>query len=551
MTGRPTDRRSDHPTSDAYVVLQALRDPSGRITDFAVTALNERALARFDGEDPLHRTLRTVLSADHAEELIATCTHVCDTRSALCRSALECAPQPGGAGDGHYFDVRVVPLHDGVAFHWRDTILASAEGGVLAEAERRYRLLAENASDVVCLTDGDDRIVWVSPSITRMSGFSPDDVLGHSVSWWIEPADLPRALDARERVIAGSSETIELRLRHADGQPLWASCRAHPLLDEGRLAGTVLGIRDISEEMDVREQLRESEHRYREMAEQYRQLVESASDAVMRTREGVILWTSSPITEILGYTPDELVGRVTDELIHPDDLAALRLGRSDIDTGLEVGSRFRALARDGDYRWIDIRARPYRTPQGSIDGVVSVIRAIDADVAERRALEYDATHDPLTGLANRSAAVALLDTLHRRTPRTGHEVAVLFCDIDRFKQVNDTWGHAAGDTVLTVTAQRMAALVRSTDLVARLGGDELLVVLDGVHDEEDAVAMADRLRDVVAQPIDTGGHSIVVTLSVGVALARTDDDVARLLERADSALYASKDNGRDRIEVAR
>ena len=549
MAARDRRFRTDH-TTDACMVLQALRDPSGRITDFAISALNEHALARFDGEDPLHRSLRTVFATAQADELVAICAHVCDAQEILCRAALECAPQPGPVGDGRCFDVRVVPLHDGVAFHWRDTVLRSPDGAVLVEAERRYRLLAENASDVVCLADGDDRLVWVSPSVTRMSGFAPDELIGVTLGWWIDDTDLDRAMEARTRVAHGSSETVELRLRHADGHLVWASCRAHPLLENGELAGTVIGVRDITEEVVVRERLRESEHRYREIAEQYRQLVESASDAVMRTRDGVILWSSTPITEILGYTPDELVGRVTDELIHPDDLAELHLGRTDVDSGHEVGNRFRALTRDGQYRWIDVRARPYRAACGTIDGVVSVIRAIDADVAERKALEFDATHDPLTGLANRTAAVGLLDSLRLRTPRTGHQVAVLFCDIDRFKQVNDTWGHAAGDAVLTATAQRMSSLIRSGDLVARIGGDELLVVLDGVHGVDDALTMAARLREAVARPVEASGRQIEVTLSIGVAVADGDDTVERLLGRADAALYAAKEGGRDRIELA-
>lgn len=536
-------------TSDARVVLTARRNTEGGITDFEIRDANDLALLLHGNTGILGATIRSLFPRQQAEELIEICEQVCASRRPLRAADFACAPEPVGRATPAW-DVRIVPIDDGVVFHWRTSEHADPRTFVLAETERRYRLLAENASDIVCLTDGDDKVVWVSPSVERSLGYLAADLIGCNVAQIIDPADLPHVLETRTRVFAGSSETLELRVRDAAGAMIWVSCRAHPLIEDGRMVGAVLGIRDISDEMAVRAELRRSEQRYKQAAEQYRQMVESASDAVMRTREGVILWSSSPITEILGYSPDELVGRVTDELIHPDDLAQLHLGRSDVGTGLEVGRRFRALASDGQYRWIDVRARPYRMPDGSIDGVVSVVRAVDDEVAQRKALEFDATHDPLTGLANRNTAVDLLDALRLRQPRTGSDTAVLFCDIDRFKQVNDTWGHAAGDAVLSATAQRMAAVIRSGDLVARIGGDELLVVLDGVHGVEDAVTMAARLREAVAQPIEAGGRSIGVTLSIGVAVAHGDHTVAQLLERADTALYAAKRSGRDRIEVA-
>lgn len=541
--------RSAGPTSDACMVLVARRNAEGGVTDFEIRDANELALLLHGSDGIVGTTVRTLFPRQQAEELIETCEQVCASRRPLRAADFACAPEPIGRA-APAWDVRVVPIDDGVVFHWRASEHTDPRTFVLAETERRYRLLAENASDIVCLTDSDDRVVWVSPSVERRLGYRATDLIGSNVARIIDPADLGRVLATRNRVFTGSSETLELRVHDVAGATVWVSCLAHPLIEDGRMVGAVLGIRDIDDEMAVRAELRQSQQRYREAAEQYRQLVESASDAVMRTRDGVILWSSSPITEILGYTPDELVGRVTDDIIHPEDLDELRLGRSNVSTGLEVGRRFRALTRDGQYRWIEVRARPYRAPDGTIDGVVSVIRPVDEDMAERSALEYDATHDPLTGLPNRTSAVGLLDALRLRTPRTGHDTAVLFCDIDRFKDVNDTWGHAAGDAVLTATAQRMSAVIRSGDLVARIGGDELLVVLDGVHGLDDAVVMATRLREAVAQPIEAGGRSIAVTLSIGVAVAKGDDSVAQLLERADGALYEAKRSGRDRIEVA-
>jgi len=180
------------------------------------------------------------------------------------------------------------------------------------------------------------------------------------------------------------------------------------------------------------------------------------------------------------------------------------------------------------------------------------IQAANADrEAARMALAHQAAHDSLTGLPNRAQAMTMMRGALSRAQRSGAVIGLLFVDLDGFKQVNDTLGHAAGDEVLVTSGRRMQACVRTGDVVARLGGDEFVVLLEPVDEETSAVAVADRVVAALRQPItlDTG-REVVIGASVGVAIAQDGVvDPDRLLHEADVAVYSAKVGGRDRVEV--
>lgn len=174
------------------------------------------------------------------------------------------------------------------------------------------------------------------------------------------------------------------------------------------------------------------------------------------------------------------------------------------------------------------------------------------DVTERHraaaALEQRVRTDELTKLLNRRGIFEKLEDLRGKTPRTGRDLAVLFVDFDKFKDINDTCGHAAGDEVLRATADRIRACLRhSDDLGARVGGDEMMVVLHGVHGIKDAVGVAEKLRRSVATPVKYDGLTVEATVSIGVALARPDESTDALVARADAAMYEAKQRGRNQV----
>ncbi len=162
-------------------------------------------------------------------------------------------------------------------------------------------------------------------------------------------------------------------------------------------------------------------------------------------------------------------------------------------------------------------------------------------------LQDRARTDGLTHLLNRSEVLERLEQLRNAAPRTGKMLAVLFIDFDNFKGINDTFGHAAGDEILRVTAERLRACLRHDDIGARIGGDEMMVVLSGVRDLADATAIADKLRQHASEPVRINGKDITATVSIGVALALPDETSGALVARADKAMFEAKRNGHNRV----
>ena len=301
--------------------------------------------------------------------------------------------------------------------------------------------------------------------------------------------------------------------------------------------------RDVTDRYLAARRLAESE-------EHYRMLAENSSDVVLLLGpDEIIRWVSPSLTPTLGWRPADWIGRTCDEfLVGSGDECHLRNNRTLLLGGDPIVSREQVRAKSGDIHWIEVHASPHRNAAGQIDGVVSSFRTIDAEVAAEKDLERRARTDELTQLLNRNEAISRIERLTAGDERTGTSVAVLFCDLDRFKEINDSRGHGAGDEVLKAAAGRLRSMLRGTDdLAARLGGDELLVVLNGVQNMENALEIAEKLRARISEPVAVDGGEITVTMSIGVAMARPGESAYSIISRADAAMYRAKLSGRDQV----
>jgi len=276
-----------------------------------------------------------------------------------------------------------------------------------------------------------------------------------------------------------------------------------------------------------------------EQESRFRSLIEHSSDlTVITDRAGRMTFTSPALTRMLGYTPEELLGSPLSHLVHPEELPGTTGGRS---------WQGRVRHKDGTWRWLDVVATD-RFDDPTIAGLISNARDITEARAFQEQLRFDATHDALTGLANRTLFLTRIAEAAAQ-PGTGPLAGVLAVDLDDFKIINDTLGHHIGDRVLATTAERLRGCVRAdSDTVARLGGDEFAVILTGTTPAE-AAATAERIVAALTEPVTIEGHVLVVRASVGVATG-PGAQARTLLRAADAAMYDAKRSGKGTMAVA-
>ena len=421
-----------------------------------------------------------------------------------------------------------------------DALEPSAAGDLVPEAD---------ASASVTVTPG-GKIVEVYGSIPGVLDERDPDLVGTSLAALVHPDDLGDALIAFAGVLQDHRMARRLRARLlTDGEGddagwRWIDCT----LFAGRRddAGEVLvscSLTDVDVDVATRDALTESEDRFRMLAESIPVGVFGADG------EGRIHYANRTFSEITGL---DNVGDWLD-LAHPDDRDAVgdevaRFGGGGDVFDVEV--RIRPPGRD-EYRTVHVLARALRAEDGTLTGVVGSMEDItDRKVMQVR-LAHDATHDPLTGLANRAHLVAELDRRLAASFSARDPLAVLFVDLDGFKRVNDSLGHTAGDQLLVMLAHRLRDEARTVDLVSRFGGDEFVVVAEQTGGPDGALGMAHRMLAALSAPAEIAGTQMRPRASIGVALAVDAGATSEtLLRDADAAMYEAKSRGPNGVWLA-
>ncbi len=288
----------------------------------------------------------------------------------------------------------------------------------------------------------------------------------------------------------------------------------------------------------------------------FEQIVETTNDIIIVTDANLdppgpkILYVNPAFVRLTGYEAHEAIGLTPRILQGPGTRReTLDVIASELRAGREVHQKVLNYAKSGAPYWLDLRIVPLRDLGGRIIQFAAIERDVTLDKRRLDELEYVADRDTLTGIPNRRALLRCADA-ELQAARTHNRPGpcLAFIDVDYFKQVNDRFGHAAGDAVLCGIADRIAANMRRVDLVGRVGGEEFAVLMPSVVVSE-ASAVVERLRRVVsAQPFDTPVGPLQITVSIGVAAAEQNEyNFSNLMERADRAMYAAKQAGRDRV----
>jgi len=306
------------------------------------------------------------------------------------------------------------------------------------------------------------------------------------------------------------------------------------------------GVTNVRLEKEVLERAK-SEKYLRESEERYRQLVELSPEAICIETEGKVVFANGACAKLLGAaTSREIVGRPAADFIHPHSLEVVEQRRREVrETKLPTPQLEAKLIRlDGSVVDVEGVAGPFLY-QGKL-ATQLVIR----DITERKRVEerlaYLAQYDSLTGLPNRALFRDRLEHAIAKTRRKGNKLALMFLDLDRFKEINDSLGHTVGDEVLQVVGRLFKDSLRDVDTIARLGGDEFTIILDDLNDVEQASGIAERIRETLAAPMVINGQEIFVTASIGIAIFPINGrDIEELIQAADAAMYKAKEEGRN------
>ncbi|AMK12401.1 diguanylate cyclase [Pseudodesulfovibrio indicus] len=416
--------------------------------------------------------------------------------------------------------------------------LLGAKEEDLAESERRYRHLFDNALVGIYHVDADGIVTEANQTVAQLMGYSSMERAGriNARNHYARPKDMERL----RAILTSQGEVFRFRtrLRRVDGSEFWAELSGR-LNADGSFNGI---LQDVTDLVEARHALEERDELHRAFFEE--------NKAVMLLHDPVdssIQFVNPAACQFYGYTAEELTSMtirqldcMTDEEIYRE----LKLAAE------EHRGYFKHLhtQKDGTRRHVEVFTGPISL------GNRQLYYSIVHDVTEKRRLEAKlermATRDQLTGAYNRHAFFQMSRREVERARRFGHPLALLMFDLDHFKQVNDTYGHATGDEVLRVFALRCRADLRQSDIFARLGGEEFaaLLVETGAEQAEEA---AERIRQLaLAQPIPTESGPLIVTASIGIASLEGEESVADLLKRADMGLYEAKQAGRNTVRKA-
>ncbi len=386
----------------------------------------------------------------------------------------------------------------------------------------------------------------------RSLGYSADELIGRNFVEFTHPDDRKLELDYAQRIFDGRIDRFQIdrRFTRADGSVMTGRVTASAVRDPG--GRVVFGIGVVE---DVTERLR-SEHAHLESEKVFRRTIEATSDAfVGMDSSGRVTDWNAAAERLFGWSSHEAFGMQLMRLIVPEEYVE---SYSEILLqALASGSQTRAVDAPSEHFFKDRAGREFPAEVSLVlveqDGGFFA-KAFIRDVSERQALEDQLTRqaltDALTGLPNRALLRDRLDTAVARLDRNPGIAAVMMLDLDRFKVVNDSLGHDAGDEMLTEVADRIRSAVRVGDTVGRVGGDEFVVVAEDFDDTSDVVFLADRIIEAVSAPLELLGLDLHPSASVGIAVA-TDSSASadKLLRDADLSMYRAKERGGGSAEL--
>ncbi|GEM_PF-646975 len=423
--------------------------------------------------------------------------------------------------------------------------IRDAQATALQRSEQRFRSLFTQHPDAVFSHTRDGIYDGLNPAAEAVTGLTERELVGqHTRSIIREPAcspqDIQRTESAFQRAAKGTPNSYNMHITRA-GRPAQA---LEVTLIPSIVQGEVDGIFGIVKDITARVMAEERQHILE------RSLEASSNGAVIidvREDDHPVIYVNPAFTRITGYVQQEVIGHPL-VFLKGDETAAQDIEQiqAAIEHGKSLSTTVRAYRRDGTAFWNQLFLSPVRDAEQHVTHFVSIMNDISESREQENQLAYQATHDVLTGLANRALFTDRLAHDVELATRKDQTLAVLFIDLDEFKPINDTLGHKVGDQLLCSVADRLKQGLRTSDTLARLGGDEFVLLLPDLTHPEEAADIADRLLEDLNRPHRVGEHELHVSASIGIAInCQGLDEPERLLQHADMAMYQAKQQGRN------
>jgi diguanylate cyclase (GGDEF)-like protein/PAS domain S-box-containing protein len=417
----------------------------------------------------------------------------------------------------------------------------------LKSSERQLARIADNLPVAVATVFPDYRIRFANLPFCRWFGARPETVVGRHAAE-VVGNDLFEATHA-ERARAERGETVQFRRNaNVEGKTRWADITLAPFHDEdGAIDGLVAVYQDVTQRVVTSEALNRVQNALTS------HLANTPLGVMQLDRHRRVTQWTGRATDIFAWSEADAFGKSFDELALFDEEGRARFDQElhwlDQGANQRFTASFRNLRRDGSMMHGEWHGSVLRDAGGSVDSYLMLVQDVSARISAERHLQYVATHDLLTGFANRAQFQERLKTDIARARRLQQSLAVLFVDLDRFMYVNESLGHQAGDTLLQQVALRLGSAVLEGELIARTGADEFMMLVDLAADKGRSHTVAQAIRDLLAKAFQVANQEVYVTASIGVALFPDDaDNDIDLIKNADWALYRAKDAGRNTIQ---
>ncbi|HLO47599.1 MAG TPA: PAS domain S-box protein, partial [Kamptonema sp.] len=410
------------------------------------------------------------------------------------------------------------------------------------------RKAVESSSDAIAIADATGAHIYQNQAFSELFEYETVEEFAAAGGIPIVFADPRVAEEAIKTVMGGNSWSGEVTKRTRTGRTIQVLMRGDTIKDAtGKIVGLMEISTDITDRKRTEQELRQSEQRFRS-------LIENATDIILIVdANGICRYLSPSQERILGYSKAEVLGKSIFNWVHPHEEHLVRRVLEGViqHPGISLGlAEYRVRHKNGQECVLEAVATNL-LDEPAVQGIVVNCH----DVTERKAAEdqllHDALHDDLTGLPNRALLMDRLGQAFARAQRNlTYRFGVIFLDLDRFKVINDSQGHQAGDRLLSTIARRLLSCVRSGDTVARLGGDEFIVLLEEIEDVSDAIATANLIQQALAQPLHLEGHKVTITASIGIAFSNPEyQSPGDILRDADIAMYQAKALGKARYQV--